>query len=97
MSPFVRKDTGETVMDAVIESLNKAALYNRDVQPKILTSSIFLSTLHSFVKCVGLTSVFKRYLLIYGRIFAQVLPPFSYTGRANRLRNYKWMSPILIK
>ena len=32
MSTFVKKDTGKTVLDAVIESLNKAALYNRDVQ-----------------------------------------------------------------
>lgn len=32
MSTFVKKDTGKTVLDAVIKSLNKAALYNRDVQ-----------------------------------------------------------------
>jgi hypothetical protein len=32
MSIFVKKDTGKMVLDAVIESLNRAALYNRDVQ-----------------------------------------------------------------
>ena len=32
MSTFVKKDSGKTVLDTVIESLNKAALYNRDVQ-----------------------------------------------------------------
>jgi hypothetical protein len=47
--------------------------------------------------CKNAKLFFSEPLFIYGRIFAQVLPPFSYTGRANRLRNYKWMSPILIK
>ena len=31
MSTFVKKDTGKTVLDAVIESLNRAASFNRDV------------------------------------------------------------------
>jgi hypothetical protein len=44
MSTFIRKDTGETVLDAVIESLNQAALYNRDVQPKILPQYFFINS-----------------------------------------------------
>ena len=32
MSTFVKKATGKTVLDAVIESLNRAASFNRDVQ-----------------------------------------------------------------
>jgi hypothetical protein len=32
MSTFVKKDSGKTVLDAVIESLNRAASFNRDVQ-----------------------------------------------------------------
>ena len=40
MSTFVKQDTGKTVLDAVIESLNRATSFNRDVQVQVAPAAI---------------------------------------------------------